>query len=73
MGIFNLFKKKKDLVDEIFGTLRYTLFSDSSKNFYDGTVIFDQKEIGITIDADESVQQKTKKNFILNYGKIIQK
>jgi hypothetical protein len=68
MGIFDIFKKKQNLVDDIFGKLRYSTFSDKSKNFYDGTVMFDRKEIGITIDADENGPTKTQKQF---YSKLL--
>ncbi|WP_281637134.1 hypothetical protein [Flavobacterium marginilacus] len=63
MGIFDIFKKKPKFVDDIFGELNYTTFSDNSKNFYDGTVKFDLKEIGVTIDADENGPTKKQKEF----------
>jgi hypothetical protein len=54
MGFFNLFKNKTTLVDEVFGELNYTTFKDVSKNYYEGEVSFQGKQIGITIDADKS-------------------
>ena len=61
MGIFDIFKKKPKFIDDLFGELGYTTFKDSSKNFYDGEVKFQGKEIGINLDADENgptIEQK---------------
>lgn len=63
MGIFDLFKKKPKFTDDLFGELRYTTFRDTSRNFYDGTVVFDQKEISVTIEADEKGPTKKQKDF----------
>ena len=63
MGIFDIFKKKPKFVDELFGELGYTTFKDSSKNFYDGEVKFQGKEIGINIDADENGPTIEQKDF----------
>jgi len=71
MGLLDIFKKKPKFVDELFGELGYTTFSDKTKNFYDGTVPFDQQQIGINLDADENGQLKFKKNFSLNCATIM--
>ncbi|WP_338378813.1 hypothetical protein [uncultured Flavobacterium sp.] len=63
MGIFDIFKKKPKFVDDLFGELGYTTFKDSSKNFYDGEVKFQGKEIGINIDADENGPTIEQKEF----------
>ncbi|MGZ9675404.1 hypothetical protein [Flavobacterium sp. GNP001] len=63
MGIFDIFKKKPKFVDDLFGELSYSKFSDSKKNFYDGTAKFNSKEVGITIDADENGPTESQKDF----------
>jgi hypothetical protein len=69
MGIFNIFKKKPKLVDELFGELGYTTFRDSLKNFYDGEVSFQGKQIGIILDADENGPTNKQKEFFKNLDK----
>ena len=63
MGIFDIFKKKPKFIDDLFGELGYTTFKDSSKNFYDGQVKFQGKEIGINLDADENGPMIEQKEF----------
>jgi len=63
MGIFDIFKKKPKFVDDLFGQLNYTKFSDTTKNFYDGDVKFDSQKVGINIDADENGPTKSQKEF----------
>lgn len=63
MGLFDIFKKKPKFQDDLFGELGYTTFKDSSKNFYEGSVIFQAQEIGICIDADENGPSNLQKDF----------
>lgn len=63
MGLFNLFKKKPKFIDEFFGELSYSTFNDSSKNFYDGIVSFENVLIGVTIEADELGPTDQQKSF----------
>lgn len=65
MGLFDIFKKKPKFVDELFGELGYTTFSDNLKNFYDGTVTFDSQQIGVNLTADENGPTKTQKEFYI--------
>lgn len=69
MGIFDIFKKKPKFIDGLFGELNYTTFQDSSKNFYDGLVIFQETLIGINIDADENGPTKEQKEFFEKLNK----
>ncbi|CAL2060579.1 hypothetical protein [Tenacibaculum sp. 190524A05c] len=69
MGIFDIFKKKPKFIDGLFGELNYTTFQDSSKNFYDGQVIFQETLIGINIDADENGPTKEQKEFFEKLNK----
>jgi hypothetical protein len=68
MGLFNFFKRKK-LSDEVFGELSYTTFKDSSDNFYEGTVNFHNKKLGVTIDADKAGPTKLQQDFFLQIDK----
>lgn len=74
MGLFDIFKKKPKFVDELFGELGYTKFSDNSKNFYDGSVTFDSQQVGINLDADEKGPTINQKEFYIklrdNYATI---
>ena len=63
MGIFDIFKKKPKFVDNLFGELNYTKFSDNTKNFYDGDIKFDSQKVGINIDAAENGPTKSQKEF----------
>ncbi len=63
MGLYDIFKKKPKFVDELFGELGYTTFSDKAKNFYDGTVTFDKQQVGINLDVDENGPTKAQKEF----------
>ena len=54
MPFFKYFQKKLKFTDEVFGELSYTTFKDPSKNYYEGEVSFQGKQIGITIDADKN-------------------
>ncbi|PBJ11914.1 hypothetical protein [Flavobacterium sp. ACN6] len=63
MGIFDIFKKKPKFVDDLFGELNYTKFSDTTKNFYDGDVEFDSQKVGIIIDADQNGPTESQKEF----------
>lgn len=65
MGLFDIFKKKPKFVDELFGELDYTTFSDKAKNFYDGTVTFDKQQVGISLEADEYGPSKAQKEFFI--------
>ncbi|MEN8194530.1 MAG: hypothetical protein ABFS12_17050 [Bacteroidota bacterium] len=66
MGIFDIFKRKLRFQDDLFGELRYTTFKDSSKNFYDGSALFQGQEIGISVDADENGPTNLQKDFFKN-------
>ncbi len=63
MEIFDIFTKKRKFVNGVFGELVYTTFKDSSKNFYDGKVKFQGKEIGLIIDADKNGPTIEQKDF----------
>lgn len=63
MGIFDLFKRKPKFNDAFFCDLGYTTFKDSSKNFYDGEVKFQDTEIGIIINADRYGPTLEQKEF----------
>ena len=74
MGILDIFKKKVKFIDDVFGSLDYTTFKDSSKNFYSGMVQFQENLIGINLDADENGPTLAQKDFFLmlsaNYNEI---
>ncbi|HEY4108033.1 hypothetical protein [Puia sp.] len=65
MPLFNLFKKPFKLQDEVFGAMRFTRFKDASKNFFECEAFFQplQREIGLTIDADETGATKAQKEW----------
>lgn len=65
MGLLDIFKRKRKIVDELFGELGYTKFSNSLKNFYDGEVTLDSQKVGLNLDADESGPTKEQKDFYI--------
>lgn len=65
MGILDIFKRKPKFVDDLFGELNYTKFSDTTNNFYDGDVEFDWQKVGITIDADENGPTDSQKEIYI--------
>jgi hypothetical protein len=65
MGLFDIFKKKPKIVDDLFGELGYTTFKDSQKNFYDGTATIDSQQIGVNLDADENGPTAQQKEFFI--------
>jgi hypothetical protein len=65
MGLFDIFKKKPKIVDELFGELNYTTFKDSLKKFYVGNVTLDSQQIRINLDGDENGPTKEQKDFFI--------
>ena len=63
MGFFDIFKKKPKFTDDLFGELTYNTFKDTSQNFYEGNVPFQESSIGIGLDADENGPTKEQKEF----------
>lgn len=63
MGLFDIFKKRKKMIDELFGELKYSTFKDKSENFYEGTIFLDSQQCGITIDADEDGPTNEQRRF----------
>ena len=74
MGLFDIFKKKPKFEDDFFGQLGYTKFKNSTKNFFDGEIVFQGKLMGINIYADENGPTMDQREFFekLNnrYSKI---
>ena len=65
MGLFEIFKKKPKIADDLFGELGYTTFKNSQKNFYDGTATIDGQQIGINLDADHAGPTTKQKDFFI--------
>lgn len=63
MELFRIFKKKQKFNDDFFGLLNYQKFKDSSKNFYEGEMMFQNTKTGILIEADENGPTNTQKEF----------
>ena len=63
MGLIDIFKRKSKLIDEVFGELEYSKFSDKESNFYNGTITFDAQQVGINLNADNFGPTKEQKAF----------
>lgn len=63
MRLFDFFKSKPKFIDDTFGELKYYTFKDSTKNYYEGMVMFQGCRIGIIIDANENGPTTKQKDF----------
>lgn len=67
MGLFHIFKKPTILHDEVFGTLHFMKFKDSSKNYFEGKGHFDPAGdvIEYLIEGNEEGPSEEQKQFYL--------
>ena len=65
MGLFNLFKPRLKIQDEVFGEMKYYKSKDPAHCFFEAEAYFKplEKKIGFTIYAGETGPTKSQKNF----------